>query len=78
MDLKMFELELVEDWHKAWKWLSTQCMVAAGAIQGTWAMIPPEWQQRFPTGLITAATVIILVMGVLGRVTQKKEAPTEQ
>ena len=73
MNFKQFEIELVEDWHKAWKWASVQAMVAAGSLQPTWAMIPPYWQQRFPQALITGVTVGLLILGVVGRVIQKKE-----
>lgn len=78
MNFKQFEIELVEDWRKAWKWASVQAMVAAGSLQTTWAMIPHDWQQRFPQALITGATVGLLILGVVGRVIQKKEQELQQ
>ena len=65
------KLKLKEDWRKAPKWLSVQAMGVAAAIQGTWAVIPPEMQQSIPHDVVSYGTMAIVGLGVLGRVLEQ-------
>lgn len=64
---KLTKPALIEDWHKAWKWFSVQAMVLAGAINGTWAVIPDDMKTSLPPGLIHWLTIGLLTLGVAGR-----------
>lgn len=58
---------VVSDWRRAWRWFSVQAMVLAGAINGTWAVIPDSMKASLPTGLIQWLTIALLFLGVVGR-----------
>jgi len=59
--------KLVPDWRQSWKWFSTQAMTLAVAIQGAWMFIPTEMKDSLPKDLVSYATMILLVLGVAGR-----------
>lgn len=63
---------LISDWQRAWRWASVRCMAVAAAIQGSWMFIPDDMKTSIPPDLVKAATVILLLAGILGRVTTKK------
>jgi hypothetical protein len=65
------KLNLVEDWKDAWKWISVNCMVLAGAIQGAWLYIPEDMKQSLPPHLVTGVTIALLFIGVGGRLTKQ-------
>lgn len=66
------KIELVPDWRKAWRWVSVNCMVLAGTVQVTWASLPDDMRASIPQWALAGLTVAILVIGVLGRLTQQK------
>ena len=59
--------KLIDDWRNAWKWISVNAMVAAGAIQGAWLQIPEDLKAHVPPQLVSGATIALLVLGVAGR-----------
>lgn len=65
------KLKLVEDAHKAWSWLSMQAMLLAGVLQAAWAAMPADMQAALPRQAVTAVTVAVLVLGMLGRVVKQ-------
>jgi hypothetical protein len=69
------KFELVEDWRGAWRWLSVNCMVLAAALQGAWLYIPEDMKASVPPHITSAATILLLVLGVIGRL--KKQQPCE-
>ncbi len=60
-------MRLVDDWKSCWKWLSVNCMILAGSIQGAWAAISDDMKQYIPHHLVTGLTIGLLVLGVIGR-----------
>ena len=64
-------MTLVEDAKKAWRWISVQAMVAAGAIQGAWMFIPDDMKDSLPKGLVSGATIVLLALGVAGRLVKQ-------
>ena len=58
---------LIPDWRKAWRWFSVQAMVLAGAINGTWAVIPDDMKTSLPAGAVQWLTIALLTLGVAGR-----------
>lgn len=68
--------KLVDDWKQSWKWFSTQAMALGVAIQGAWMMIPEDMKTSLPQNAICYATMILLVLGVIGRLV-KQDARTD-
>ena len=60
-------MKLVDDWNKAWKWISMQGMVTAGVIQSVWITLPDDWRSSLNTHWISGLTIVCLVIGVFGR-----------
>lgn len=65
-------MKLVADWKRAWKWLSVQAMVVAGSIQGAWIFIPEDMKVSIPSGVVQGCTLVLLVLGVVGRLVDQK------
>lgn len=57
----------VRNWKKAFRMFSIQAMVLAGAIQGAWAALPAEMQSTVSDDWLRAATVVLMVLGIAGR-----------
>lgn len=60
-------MKLVPNWRRAWRWISVQAMVVAGAIQGSWIFIPQDMKASIPQDIVQAVTVALLAFGVAGR-----------
>lgn len=67
-------MKLVDDWKQAWKWISMNCMMIATVLQGAWMGIPDDMKTSVPEWLVHAMTIIILVLGIAGRLV-KQDAP---
>ena len=50
-----------------WRMFSVQAMMLAGALQGAWAFIPLEMQETIPEAWLRGLTIVLLVLGVVGR-----------
>lgn len=57
----------INNWRKAWRMFSVQAMLVSGAVQGTWAALPREMKEAVPDGWISLFTVLLLVLGIAGR-----------
>lgn len=68
---------LVEDWKQSWKWFSTQAMTLAVAIQGAWMFIPEDMKETIPKDLVGYATMILLALGVIGRLVKQNAGTTD-
>lgn len=66
-------MKMIEDWKQAYKWASTRCMALAATVQATWISIPEDTRAQVPAYLVSGLTVGLLVMGVIGRITQKSD-----
>lgn len=64
-------MKLVDDWKNAWRWISINCMVIAGALQGAWLYVPEDMRQESPHNLVHAITLILLVCGIFGRIVKQ-------
>ena len=62
---------LVEDWHRAWRWFSVQSMAASAVLLGAWEGLPDELRQRLPHGLPHALAIVLLVLGIFGRLVKQ-------
>lgn len=70
----MARYNLVDEWNHAWRWASVRCMTAALAIQGAWEAVPETLRDNLPHGMVTRATIALLVLGLIGRLV-KKDVP---
>lgn len=66
-------MKLVDDARRAWRWISVQAMVVAGAIQGAWLFIPEDMKDSLPPGLVSKATIALLALGVAGRLVKQEQ-----
>lgn len=64
-------MKLIDNWKQAWKWLSVHCMIGAATIQAAWMYIPDDLRQNMPHKLVAATTIILLILGVIGRVVKQ-------
>lgn len=60
-------MRLVANAKDAWRWFSVQSMVVAGALQGAWLFVPDDLKHNVPPWLATCITLVILGLGVVGR-----------
>lgn len=65
--LNKLGMRLVDDWHKAWRWLSVQALALGAALQGAWLAVPADLKASVPSKYVTAITMTILVVGLVGR-----------
>lgn len=64
-------MQLVSEWAKAYKWASMRAMTAALSLQGAWYAIPEDMRSGLPPQILAIATVALLVLGIIGRITTK-------
>lgn len=60
-------MRLVTNWKRAWRWISVQAMVLAGALQGAWMFVPDDLRASIPPGVVQGFTIVLLTLGVIGR-----------
>ncbi len=71
--MTMPKIRLVDDWKRAWRWVSVNCMVLAAAIQGAWVYVPDDMRESLPHNLVSGLTICVLVLGVIGRICKKED-----
>ena len=71
--MKLVEEWLVENWRGAWRWFSLQAMALTAAIQAAWAAMPDELRAHFPTRMVTAVSVGLLLLGIGGRLVRPRK-----
>jgi hypothetical protein len=64
----------IKQWQRAWRCLSVRAMTMALAVQGTWLALPEELRHRLPDQVTTAVTIALLVLGLIGRMMQKRRS----
>lgn len=69
--MKLKKPTLVNDWKKAWKWFSVNCMAIATAVQGSYIALPTTMQQTIPLSLVASITITLLVLGIVGRLVKQ-------
>lgn len=71
-------MRLVDNWKQAWKWLSFNCMATAAAIQSAWVCMPDDMRDKAPHHIVGVVTVILLFLGIAGRITQRSKKPVKK
>lgn len=56
---------------------AVQAMGLAASVQTVWLSIPDEWKVRIPHehDLVAGFTILLLVLGMVGHVSQKLQKP---
>lgn len=68
----------IENWRRAWRMVSMQCMALAGMLQALyealhegWLALPPEVQTTLissvPAKTVHYATALLMLVGIVGR-----------
>lgn len=65
--MKLKKPTLVDNARSAYRWFSVQAMIVAGAIQAAWMVLPEDMRASIPPGIVQGATIVLLVLGVVGR-----------
>ena len=68
-------MKLIEGWKSAYRFISVQAMLVAGAIQGAWLFVPDDLRASVPQTWMQGITLALMVMGVAGRLVKQKEVP---
>ena len=68
-------MKLIEGWKSAYRFISVQAMVLAGAIQGAWLFVPDDLRASIPQTWLQGITLMLMVAGVAGRLVKQKETP---
>jgi len=70
----LLEGRLVAEWKSAWRWFSLQAMALTAAIQAAWAALPDDLKQHFPARIVTAVSILLLLLGIGGRLVRQGRA----
>ena len=72
------KLRLVRDWPDWWRWHSTKALVMLGLLPTIWLEMPPEWKAMIPSGWLQTTSFIIMLLGMLSRITRQKAPPGQE
>ena len=64
-------MKLIDEWNKAWRMVSMQAMVAAGAVQLAWESLPPSLLASVPPDVVKYVTLVLLALGIVGRLVKQ-------
>jgi len=71
----MGRVELIQDWHRCWRWLSVQFVALASVVQIALLSFPDALRAYLPESWLHTITIGLLVAAVVGRlVDQDKKA----
>ncbi len=66
------KFDLIHNWREAWRWISMWAMAANVAFLGTWAALPDDLKTALPSWIVPTAAVIVLVIGMAGRLIKQE------
>lgn len=64
-------MKLIDNVNKAWRMVSVQAMVAAGAVQLAWESLPPSLLASVPPDVVKYVTLGLLALGIVGRLVKQ-------
>lgn len=70
-------MKLIDNWRESWRMFSVQCFGLAIAIEGTWALLPDDMKESIPDSWVTAITIVVLVLGLIGRTVKQPKVSGE-
>lgn len=75
--MNRLKIELVDDAANAWRWLSMRAMALDAAFLLAWPTLPDDLKAALPSWLVTGSAVMVLFIGMVGRVIKQK-GPTNE
>lgn len=63
---------LVPNWRRAWRWLSMNIPATNFAFLGTWATLPPKFQDALPIEWVLGIAAALILMGMFGRLIEQE------
>ncbi len=70
-------MKLVDEAKNWYKMFSIQAQLAAGAVLGAWQMIPEDLKAVFPPNVVFGIAMVLLALGIGGRLI-KQESVTKK
>lgn len=67
-------MRLVNDWRKAWKWLSVQSLAVLAVAPVVWSQLPPDVRNMLPEGWEPYVLAALAVGGIVGRLKAQDHA----
>ena len=64
-------MKLVDDAKHAWKWFSVNIPALNAAFLGTWALLPPKFQEALSPPWVIGISVFLITAGIFGRLIQQ-------
>lgn len=71
-------MRLVPDWRQAWRWNSMHAMGGTGILISAWEALPNTMKQDFPVRWVIALAIVMLAMGVVGRLRDQNPPQPEK
>lgn len=68
-------MRLVENWKKAWTWISVWTLAVLGSLPMVWGSLPPDIKALVPDGWGVWIFLFIALGGIVGRVVSQTKAP---
>ena len=68
------KMRLIKGYSRAWRFFSVQAMALAVAIQAGWQAMPEDLAARLPDGWVTGLSIVVLVLGIIGRLVRQDDA----
>jgi hypothetical protein len=65
-------MKLVDDAKQAYRWISMQCMILAGAVQAGWMYLPEDLKASLSPETVKTTTLVLLVLGIAGRLVKQE------
>lgn len=65
------KIQLIEDWRKAWRFLSVQAMGLNAAFLASWTVIPDDFKMNLPKWFMPVVVVSLLLTGIIGRIVKQ-------
>lgn len=69
-------MKLVEKWYDCWKWFSVHALVLQGIFIAFWAKLTPDQISSLPQHTEIYVTVLIALLGLVGRLVKQEPATT--
>jgi hypothetical protein len=70
-----WQVIVIDDWRQAWRFFSLWFISIAGILQSTWDVVPPDIRASMPAGTLKWVTIVLLVLGGVGRFIKQVNQP---
>ena len=71
-------MKLIRDWRASWRFFSVQAQALTLAGIGAWQVLPDEMRAAVPASVVLGMAMVLLVLGIVGRLIAQPVADTTQ